>query len=127
MLRNMTDPIIARGLTKRFGRNVAVKGVSFEVRKGEIFGFLGPNGAGKTTTARMLTGAIRPDDGSAVILDHDMAKEPVLARQSIGVVPRSIEPLRRNIGLAEPDVVRGNLRCPEEKGRAACDRPSTET
>ena len=63
--------------------------VSFEVKKGEIFGFLGPNGAGKTTTTRMLTGVIPPDVGTAMVLGHDIRSEPVLAKQEFGVVPET--------------------------------------
>lgn len=73
------------GLTKRYGRLVAVGYVSFEVKKGEIFGFLGPNGAGKTTTVRMLTGVIRPDDGTAFIMGHRAGS--LAAKQVAGVVP----------------------------------------
>jgi ABC-2 type transport system ATP-binding protein len=62
--------IVARDLTKRYGRTVAVDAVSFEVGGGEIVGFLGPNGAGKTTTLRMLAGLIRPSDGEGRILDE---------------------------------------------------------
>jgi len=68
---------------------VAVDHVSFLVKEGEIFGFLGPNGAGKTTTTRMLTGVIPPDSGSAMILGHDIQREPVLAKQGFGVVPET--------------------------------------
>ena len=60
--------IAARGLTKRYGRALAVDGFDLEVQRGEIVGFLGPNGAGKTTTLRMLAGLIRPSDGEAEIL-----------------------------------------------------------
>jgi ABC-2 type transport system ATP-binding protein len=60
--------IVARDLTKRYGRTVAVDAVSFEVQGGEIVGFLGPNGAGKTTTLRMLAGLIRPSGGEGRIL-----------------------------------------------------------
>jgi ABC-2 type transport system ATP-binding protein len=63
--------------------------ISFDVQKGEIFGFLGPNGAGKTTTTRILTGVIPPDTGTATILRHDIRSEPVLAKQGFGVVPET--------------------------------------
>lgn len=63
--------------------------VSFEVKKGEIFGFLGPNGAGKTTTTRMLTGVIPPNAGTAMVLGHDIRSEPVQAKQGFGVVPET--------------------------------------
>jgi ABC-2 type transport system ATP-binding protein len=59
--------IEVRGLTKRFGKVLAVDGLSFTVEAGEVVGFLGPNGAGKTTTLRMLLGLVRPDAGSATI------------------------------------------------------------
>ena len=85
----MTAVIHASDLTKVFGSSTAVDHVSFDVRKGEIFGFLGPNGAGKTTTTRMLTGVIPPDAGTATILGHDIRSEPVLAKQGFGVVPET--------------------------------------
>jgi len=72
-------------LTKRFGRVLAVDHVNFEVKNGEVFGFLGPNGAGKTTTVRMLTGVIRADEGSALILGHEAGS--LAAKQITGVVP----------------------------------------
>lgn len=85
----MPPVIHAENLTKIFGSNIAVDHISFDVYKGEIFGFLGPNGAGKTTTTRMLTGVIPPDTGYAIILGHDIWLEPVLAKQGIGVVPET--------------------------------------
>jgi len=85
----MPDAIEVIDLTKIFGTTVAVDHVSFSVKEGEIFGFLGPNGAGKTTTTRMLTGVIPPDSGSAMILGHDIQREPVLAKQEFGVVPET--------------------------------------
>lgn len=74
-------------LTKQFNRLVAVDNISFEVNKGELFGFLGPNGAGKTTTIRMLTGVIKPDGGTASILGYDVVKEGLKSRQLMGIVP----------------------------------------
>jgi len=85
----MTAIIQALNLTKVFDKSIAVDHISFEVQKGEIFGFLGPNGAGKTTTTRMLTGVIPPDEGTATILGHDIRSEPVLAKQGFGVVPET--------------------------------------
>ena len=79
--------IEAHGLTRRYGRLVAVAHVDFEVRRGEVFGFLGPNGAGKTTTVRMLTGYIVPTEGTAVLDGHDIVAEPTAARRHLGVVP----------------------------------------
>jgi ABC-2 type transport system ATP-binding protein len=85
----MTAVIHASDLTKIFGKSTAVDHVSFEVQKGEIFGFLGPNGAGKTTTTRMLTGVIPLDAGTATILGYDIRSEPVKAKQRFGVVPET--------------------------------------
>jgi ABC-2 type transport system ATP-binding protein len=81
--------IRVQGLCKRFGEVQAVDHIDFSVREGEIFGFLGPNGAGKTTTIRMLVGLLRPDSGSALVNGHDVLKEPVRAKESVGVVPES--------------------------------------
>ncbi len=79
-------------LTKSFGDVKAVDGVSFSVRKGEIYGLLGPNGAGKTTTIRMTIGIITPDRGEAYIMGYNVHKEPVKARSFIGVVPEISNP-----------------------------------
>ena len=74
-------------LTKHFNGLVAVDKISFDVKKGELFGFLGPNGAGKTTTIRMLTGVIKPDKGSASIFGYDVVKQGLKTRQLMGIVP----------------------------------------
>lgn len=79
--------LVADGLTRSFGKRVAVDHVSFEVGHGEIFGFLGPNGAGKSTTARMLTGFLRPTSGRARIAGFDVSTQASAARRLIGVVP----------------------------------------
>jgi ABC-2 type transport system ATP-binding protein len=63
-----TPVIVARGLTKRFGRVTAVDGLDFEVKPGHVTGFLGPNGAGKSTTLRMVLGLVRPTSGTATVL-----------------------------------------------------------
>jgi ABC-2 type transport system ATP-binding protein len=78
--------IEAHELRRSFGRKEAVKGISFSVRRGEIFGLLGPNGAGKTTTIRMLTGQIEPDGGTARVAGCDVVKEHEQLKQRIGVV-----------------------------------------
>jgi ABC-2 type transport system ATP-binding protein len=79
--------ISVKDLTKRYGDILAVDHIDFEVKRGEFFGFLGPNGAGKTTTIRMLTGVIKPDDGTARISGYDIQREPIRAKQIIGVAP----------------------------------------
>ncbi|BDZ69740.1 daunorubicin resistance protein DrrA family ABC transporter ATP-binding protein [Methanobacterium petrolearium] len=85
----MKHVIQVQNLTKRYGKLTAVDHINFEVERGEIFGFLGPNGAGKTTTLRMLTGIIQPDEGVANILGFNIQKEPLKAKQNIGVVPET--------------------------------------
>jgi len=80
------DVIEASNLVKRFGELEAVKGVSFSVKEGEIFGFLGPNGAGKTTTINMLCTLLKPTEGQAKVNGYDVIKERSQVRQSIGLV-----------------------------------------
>jgi ABC-2 type transport system ATP-binding protein len=77
-------------LVKKFGDFQAVKGVSFTVEEGEVFGLLGPNGAGKTTTISMLTGVISPTSGSARIGGHDIMLEANTVKQEIGLVPQDL-------------------------------------
>ncbi len=74
-------------LTKYYGSVLAVDRITFEVERGEIFGFLGPNGAGKTTTVRMLTGLTLPTSGTARVVGYDVVKESRKAKMSIGLVP----------------------------------------
>jgi ABC-2 type transport system ATP-binding protein len=76
----------ATGLTKTFGKLVAVRDVSLEVGPGEVFGFLGPNGAGKTTTIRMLTGLVRPTSGTAQVAGFDVTSEPSEVKRRVGYV-----------------------------------------
>jgi ABC-2 type transport system ATP-binding protein len=83
----MTDVIAVEGLRKRFDEIEAVAGISFNVRRGELFGFLGPNGAGKTTTINMLTGLARPDSGTIRIGGVDCTNKPRAAQHLVGVVP----------------------------------------
>jgi ABC-2 type transport system ATP-binding protein len=76
--------IEVRGLTRKFGRFVAVNQLSFEVGRGEIFGFLGSNGAGKSTTIRMLCGLLRPTGGTALVGGIDVSRDPEGVKQRIG-------------------------------------------
>ena len=76
-------------LKKNFGDFQAVKGISFNVGKGEVLGFLGPNGAGKSTTMRMITGFLTPTAGTAVICGHDVLEDPVAAKSCLGYLPEA--------------------------------------
>jgi ABC-2 type transport system ATP-binding protein len=86
----MAETILkVKDLRKVYGDNVAVDGISFEVKKGEIFGILGPNGAGKTTTLEMIE-TLRPIDGGTIDVDGlDVAKQPNRVKQIIGVQPQT--------------------------------------
>jgi ABC-2 type transport system ATP-binding protein len=78
--------ISVRDLVKKFGDLRAVDGISFDVGKGEIFGFLGPNGAGKTTTINILVTLMRPTSGEAYVAGYNVVEEPVKVRERIGIV-----------------------------------------
>jgi lipooligosaccharide transport system ATP-binding protein len=79
----------ATGLTKRFGDQLAVDGIDFEVRHGEVFGFLGPNGAGKTTTMRMIACVSPVTGGELQVLGGDPARDGPAIRARLGVVPQT--------------------------------------
>jgi len=77
-------PIVAAGLTKRYGDLVAVDSLDLELRRGEIFGLLGQNGAGKTTTILMLLGLSDISSGQARMLGYDPAREPLAVKRRVG-------------------------------------------
>ncbi|MGJ7921115.1 ABC transporter ATP-binding protein [Neobacillus sp. LXY-4] len=79
------------GLRKVIGRKEIIKGIDFELKKGEVFGFLGPNGAGKTTTIRMLVGLIRPTSGSIQICGYNVAKDFTKAMTNLGCIVENPE------------------------------------
>jgi ABC-2 type transport system ATP-binding protein len=79
-----------QNLTKSFNGLVAVDRVSFEIRKGEIFGFLGPNGAGKTTTINMICGLLKPDAGTILLDGEDALSAGPAVRRNLGVVPQDV-------------------------------------
>ena len=79
--------ISIRGLTKRYGKLIAVNGLDLEVPRGEIFGFLGLNGAGKTTTIRILLDLLRPTSGNAAVFGHDCQSEGLKVRSAVGYLP----------------------------------------
>ncbi len=104
-------------LSKRFGRFAAVDRVSFQVRRGEVFGFLGPNGSGKSTTIRMLCGILLPTSGIGLVGGYDVAREPERVRERIGYMSQRFSlyeelTVQENLdffagiyGLAGPDAV----------------------
>ncbi len=79
--------ILLEELGKRYGKKLAVEGLSLEVAAGELFGFLGPNGAGKTTTIKMMAGLLRPTSGRIVLAGHDLASNPEKAKAVLGFIP----------------------------------------
>ena len=100
--------VSVKNLTKHYGKIKAVDNVSFNVLRGEIFGFLGPNGAGKTTTIRMITTATKPTSGTALINGFDVRKDPVNAKRTIGVVSQYIN-IDMELTSAENLIVHGML------------------
>lgn len=80
-----------KGLRKRIGKREIIKGLDFELKSGEVFGFLGPNGAGKTTTIRMLVGLIRPTAGSIHVCGYDVKKDFVKAMSHLGCIVENPE------------------------------------
>jgi ABC-2 type transport system ATP-binding protein len=76
--------IDVKGLTKRFGKKLAVDHVDIQVPHGQVWGFLGPNGSGKTTTIRMLCGLLKPDAGEGTCLGHDVLTEPDAIKRQVG-------------------------------------------
>ncbi|MBR1922075.1 MAG: ABC transporter ATP-binding protein [Kiritimatiellae bacterium] len=110
-----------RNLKKSFGGLLAVKGVSFSVKAGEVLGFLGPNGAGKSTTMRMITGFLPPTEGTALIDGHDITAEPLAAKRALGYLPESAPSYRAMTVrdyLAFIAAVRADA-CPDQKKAVA--------
>jgi ABC-2 type transport system ATP-binding protein len=102
-LTKMEYAIAAERLTKKFGTFVAVDQITFQVKKGEIFGFLGANGAGKTTAIRMLTGLTRPSEGGASVAGFDVYRQTEMIKRNIGY-------MSQKFSLYEDLTVRENIR-----------------
>ena len=94
--------VVTKGLTKRFGKILAVDHVDLIIKRGEVYGFLGPNGAGKSTTIRMLCGLLDPTEGTGYVLGHDIATEPERIKEKIGY-------MSQRFSLYEDLTVRENL------------------
>ena len=92
--------VLVQNLTKVYGEQKAVDGVSFTARKGEVLGFLGPNGAGKTTTMKVLTTFIPPTGGKAAVCDFDVEENPMEVRRRIGYLPEH-NPLYKELYVQE--------------------------
>jgi len=89
----MTEPVISTSnLTKVYGDLTAVNHVNLTVEKGALFGLLGPNGSGKSTMIKMLTGQIRPTEGTATVLDLDIRQNPIGIRDRVGIIPEQETP-----------------------------------
>lgn len=86
----MPNILEVQNLAKNYGDFTAVKGISFDIKEGEIFSLLGPNGAGKTTTISMLSTLYEPTSGDATIGGHSITKDPMAVKQVIGVVPQDL-------------------------------------
>ncbi len=104
----MEKSIVVKNLTKRFGQFTAVDQISFEVDKGEIFGFLGANGAGKTTAIRMLTGLSRPTEGEAYVAGFDARRQREKVKKQIGYMSQKFS-LYEDLTVRENIVLYGGI------------------
>jgi ABC-2 type transport system ATP-binding protein len=82
--------IEAEGLTKKYGRQIAVNNLHLQIREGEVFGFLGPNGAGKTTTLLMFLGLTEPTSGKVRIIGFDPTRDPFHVKEKVGYLPENV-------------------------------------
>jgi ABC-2 type transport system ATP-binding protein len=118
MAASTEKSVIVRDLERRFGSFVAVNKISFEVSKGEIFGFLGPNGAGKSTTIRMLCGILKPSGGSGTVAGFDVRTQPEKIKANIGYMSQKFS-LYEDLTVEENiDFYAGIYRIPAEKRKA---------
>jgi len=108
------EVIRVENLTKKFGNFVAVKGITFSVKKGEVLGFLGPNGAGKTTTLRMLCGLMVPSSGRAVLGGFDLATQAEKIKEIIGYMSQKFSLYEDLTVLENIDFYAGIYQIPEK-------------
>ena len=114
---NADNAVVVENLEKRFGRFVAVDRVSFQVGRGEVFGFLGPNGAGKSTTIRMLCGILAPSGGRGTVAGFDIGTQPELVKAHIGYMSQRFS-LYQDLTVEENiDFYSGIYRIPANKKR----------
>ena len=100
----MKKVLEVKNVKKKLGRREIIKGITFDVNEGEVFGFLGPNGAGKTTTIRMLVDLIHPDSGEIIINGYNIKTDKTEALNSLGAVVENPE-LYKLIGNANGKAV----------------------
>lgn len=86
-----STPIRVDGLVKNYGDKAAVKGLSFEVKSGEVYGLLGPNGAGKTTTLKIVTGLLDPTEGSVSVFGLSPVEDAIKVKSMLGYVPETVQ------------------------------------
>jgi ABC-2 type transport system ATP-binding protein len=101
--------IEVEGLTKYYGRHLAIQDLTFNAKRGEILGFLGPNAAGKTTTMRILTGYMPPTEGTARIAGYDVVEQSLDVRRRIGYLPETV-PLYPEMSVRDYLQFMGSLR-----------------
>ena len=106
--------ISLQSLTKRFGTQLAVDALTFEVPAGQILGFLGPNGAGKSTTLKMLTGMFEPSEGTATVCGFDLRRDTLEVKRRIGFVPESGAVFESLTGLEYLEMVAALYGIPED-------------
>jgi ABC-2 type transport system ATP-binding protein len=117
-----TPALAASALSRRFARTEALRGLSFEVQRGELYGLVGPDGAGKTTCIRALAGLIDLDSGSAQVLGHDSSRGGSQLRESLGLMPQQYS-LYRDLSVGENLHFFGRLYClPKKLYRERADR-----
>jgi ABC-2 type transport system ATP-binding protein len=102
--------IQAESLARSFGAVQAVRGISLQVRRGELYGLIGPDGAGKTTTIRMIAGLVTPDSGRAMVLGHDSLRGGLAVREYMGLMPQQYS-LYGDLSIAENLRFFGRLFC----------------
>jgi len=95
----MENVLTVRGLKKSYGTQMAVAGIDFEVRPGEVFALIGPNGAGKTTTLRIVATLLTYSEGEIAFLGHDLRKEPDFVREKISYLPEEAGAYKNMKGL----------------------------
>lgn len=117
MRHNCRRMISVQQLSKRFGAQLAVDNLSFEIPAGQIVGFLGPNGAGKSTTLKMLTGMLEPTGGTAQLCGFDLRTQPIEVKKHVGFVPESGAVFESLTGLEYLEMVAALYGIPADAAR----------